>query len=386
MKHGRFSYDKRHMRGASVIGYALLVGLIGVVALTAISGTGDSVNELFTDVTTKIEDEVPDIGDPCSLPGAPRISSGTSITAYLEQTVPYGETCTGETRTCNNGVLTGSYPYGSCSPDSPPGSFAFSSCGQTHRYGPAQGDCDSAYASTSLDAVVTVDGTGIQSFTLPATGTWRITAVGAEGGDGQTSAVLGGRGASVTAEFSLSAGDVVRIAVGQMGQDGGDAGGGGGGGSYVALADNTPLIVAGGGGGGAHLDAGLHADPTVLADISDNGGAQGTNPLFGGAGFTAGPPSGNAQPFLNGATGASGNDGVNQSQGGFGGGGWGTNDVDGIGEDRGGGGGGYRGGDGRFLTSGGGGLSFVHPMLGTLTASQAGVGGGNGSVILTFIP
>lgn len=44
------------------------------------------------------------------------IASGSSVTAYQSATVPAGQTCTSETRTCNDGTLYGdpSYQYSSC--------------------------------------------------------------------------------------------------------------------------------------------------------------------------------------------------------------------------------------------------------------------------------
>ncbi len=58
----------------------------------------------------------------CS-PGAPAscsfngqsIAHGQSVTGFLSSTVSYGSSCSSETRTCNNGTLTGSYNYSSCS-------------------------------------------------------------------------------------------------------------------------------------------------------------------------------------------------------------------------------------------------------------------------------
>ncbi|GAB5387489.1 MAG: hypothetical protein Alpg2KO_04570 [Alphaproteobacteria bacterium] len=377
--------SRRFSRGVSLVGYALLLGLIAIFALVTVQTTGSNVKGLFEEVSTVIEDEVPGVGEACPLPWGGTLSSGRSATAFAIDTVAFGEVCPSEQRLCTNGTLSGSLTYQSCSPEDPPGSFAFTTCGLDYRLGPEQADCDTAYQGGTLEGQVTVSA-GYQTFTIPAAGTWVIRAVGAQGGDGQTTSVLGGRGAMVEGEFTLALGDVLRLVVGQRGMNGGDAGGGGGGGSYVALSDNTPLVVAGGGGGGAHQDAGLNADPATLADISDNGGAQGTNVMFGGAGFTAGPSGGNAQSFLAGARGATGSETGSQIQGGFGGGGWGTDDRDGIGEDRGGGGGGYRGGDGRFLNSGGGGLSFVNTDLGSVTDRATGAGSGNGSVTLTFVP
>ena len=39
---------------------------------------------------------------------------GASVTAYQTSSVAYGSTCTSQSRTCNNGSLSGSFAYGSC--------------------------------------------------------------------------------------------------------------------------------------------------------------------------------------------------------------------------------------------------------------------------------
>ncbi|MGZ3689938.1 MAG: hypothetical protein ACXVAX_00455 [Pseudobdellovibrio sp.] len=45
------------------------------------------------------------------------IADGQSVTAYTNSSVPYGDTCASEVRTCTNGVLSGSNQYGSCNVD-----------------------------------------------------------------------------------------------------------------------------------------------------------------------------------------------------------------------------------------------------------------------------
>ncbi len=47
------------------------------------------------------------------------IAHGTSVTAYLASSVAYGATCSSQTRTCNNGVLSGTYGFASCSAGNP---------------------------------------------------------------------------------------------------------------------------------------------------------------------------------------------------------------------------------------------------------------------------
>jgi hypothetical protein len=55
----------------------------------------------------------------CSFNGTP-VNHGDSITAYQTSSVPYGNTCVSQQRTCNAGTLSGSYAFSSCSVD--PGS------------------------------------------------------------------------------------------------------------------------------------------------------------------------------------------------------------------------------------------------------------------------
>ena len=47
------------------------------------------------------------------------ITHGSSVTGYQSATVPYGSTCTSQTRTCSDGTLSGSYTYASCSVNPP---------------------------------------------------------------------------------------------------------------------------------------------------------------------------------------------------------------------------------------------------------------------------
>lgn len=56
----------------------------------------------------------PEAAKTCEFNGA-TIADGASVTGYATGTVPYGETCKSETRTCSNGVLSGSNTFASCS-------------------------------------------------------------------------------------------------------------------------------------------------------------------------------------------------------------------------------------------------------------------------------
>lgn len=50
----------------------------------------------------------------CALPWGGTIAHGSGVTAYQSGSVPCGSSCASQTRTCNNGVLSGSYTNQSC--------------------------------------------------------------------------------------------------------------------------------------------------------------------------------------------------------------------------------------------------------------------------------
>jgi PEP-CTERM motif-containing protein len=236
------------------------------------------------------------------------------------------------------------------------------------------------------------------TFTVPTTDTYQILAFGAQGGsgsfgDGFPVVSPGGQGAEIGGDFSLTAGEVLQIAVGGAGSDGGFNGGGGGGGSFVAGPGNTPLVIAGGGGGAGAVpsffpapggpgltgpDGGSGDNPFANGGSNGNGGGGGCfiHPGGGGGGgfFSAGGDScvpgggigGGAFPDLTGGP----------FGGGFGGGG---------GDNGGGGGGGYSGGGGGAggntgTGPGGGGGSFDAGIDQILVADFRT---GSGEVVIT---
>lgn len=276
-----------------------------------------------------------------------------------------------------------------------PYTHVFTNCGQLGNTGPSQSLCNTAYGS----GVVTVTG-GIQYWTVPYTGTYRITAKGAQGAPVTSS--TGGLGASMSGDFLLNAGEVLKILVGQQGEHSVSRlylSSPGGGGSFVVNNTNGQiLIVAGGGGGtGNERPALANATTSTTANASStsgtggsggNGGTSGTGSAGAGGGYyTDGTESGNSggYAFVNGGNGGVVNATYAPMGGGFGGGG---SPISG-GNSRYGGGGGYSGGGGSASLSGattglwGGGGGSVNN--GSNQLNQGGVNQGQGEVIITRI-
>ncbi len=231
---------------------------------------------------------------------------------------------------------------------------------------------------------------GIQLWTVPADGDYRIQVYGAGGGAGEQTGGIGS-GARITGTFSLTEGHIIKILVGQKGGDGGTTsnyGGGGGGGSYVTTNANSALIVAGG-GNGASWGSFTVANPSGLGNNNNvaggtNGGVyvSGSGRAGGGGGLNGnglGPYSdAGGLSFTNGATG-----GVNSQTGGIGGFGGGGGSLY-----EGGGGGGYSGGTPldknqyNTVRNNYGAGSF---NSGTSQSNFTGGNVGNGSVTITLL-
>lgn len=272
-------------------------------------------------------------------------------------------------------------------------SYTFTNAGASGNLGPTQGQINVAYLSTNLNGSVTIVSPGIQEWVVPATGQYAIDAYG---GQGYGASGNGGRGAHMRGEFLLTAGQVLRILVGQQGELPAsvsyNAQYGGGGGSFVTDNANNPLVVAGGGGGNWSSGFSLISDAPVTT-AGNSGGGTGSTFGAGGTGGSGGGTSSSADggagfngngmgtaggiAFLNGGNGGYTTSGI----GGFGGGG-GTSSFN---NRRGGGGGGYSGGGGaEGVTTGfpeaGGGGSF---NAGTNQINTAGVNLGHGKVVIT---
>ncbi len=244
--------------------------------------------------------------------------------------------------------------------------------------------CLSALLSSSLLAD-TLNFTGnAQQYTISATGIYSITLAGAQGAG--ASGYLGGLGALIGGDYSLTVGTVLDVYVAGAGDAGSNTGGGAGG-TFLVFDTTKSLLAAAGGGGGA----GYHANGQAGQTTTAGGNAPGSATTGGknGSGGSGGEAGGGAGFSGNGGDGShadGGDDYANGfgggiapalSDGGYGGGGGG-------GLASGGGGGGYSGGGASPGDGGGGGGSYLDPLF-TNTSLTTGANTGNGYVTIDFI-
>lgn len=230
--------------------------------------------------------------------------------------------------------------------------YTFNNAAATNKNGPTLGQCQTAYAGQPwLAAYFTVSPQGFQQWTVPQSGNYSIEVAGAPGGGkttGPNFRVIAGQGRRISQTIDLNQGDVLVMAIGQIGEQG-QYGGGGGGGTFV-IRSGSVLIAAGGGGGDGYYGDGdqMGKDAQdVLSGNPSNGGTGGTGQGGGGGG------------------GFGGNGGPGQGGGtsGFGGSGYSSNFIGGNGYNNpvngnGGFGGGGGAGGGQAANAGGGGGGF----------------------------
>lgn len=289
--------------------------------------------------------------------------------------------------------------------------YTFTNAGATGPNGPTQAQLNAAYgAGNPLNGQVT-SSNGIQLWTVPVSGTYRITVLGASGGGiGTTNNQRGGRGTSIIGEFELVQGEVIRILVGQMGAHnqygatlGTNSSSSGGGGSFVVRSPyntNASILAIAGGGGGRSANNNASKDASTgtagVGGSTSTGGSGGTNGSGGGArtnGYAAGGAgfSGNGgngtrpaggTSFVNGGAGGGAVCQTVTVPGGFGGGGAahhqqcsGSNSGPGAA-----GGGGYSGGGGGGAGGGGGSFNSGANQSNTLRGVQ-----GHGQVTIELL-
>ena len=278
--------------------------------------------------------------------------------------------------------------------------FTFTNAGATGTTGPtsaaltAADGYNSVYPGVGTAYALTIT-SGIQAWTVPATGLYyfKIAGAGTPTATSSIDTIKQGLGVVMYATGSFTSGDVISILVGQMGTLGGDSREtGGSGGTFIIK--TTPLFIAGGSGGpgyqgnsnlnGQTGTSGGTATVPSPGSVGGSGGNGATSPTAtgscGGAGGgynTSGgigtSVAGVGIAYVLGGTGGDGGASPG-GPGGFGGGA-------GSGNGTGGGGGGYSGGTGGARGSAGnggaGGGSF-----GTVTSAVAS-NTGHGYVIIS---
>ena len=296
----------------------------------------------------------------------------------------------------------------------------FTNCGQTGYTGPTLTMCKDAYTSqpwVANSSFFNMTTQGIQEWTVPATGIYRVEVWGAAGGTHVHSGNTGGQGAVIIGQFNLTKLQIISLLVGQLGKNSVSVSGaapGGGGGTFIwRKQDNNLLIAAGGGAGGSRnnytnrhastSENGQSAEGKSNGGVSGNGGRSNAGGSSywagGGAGWNTNGTGGNNATDYNyvpGSQGAEGgrraleggfggirwNDGNDEGgDGSFGGGGGGGSDTMGTG-----GGGGYSGGGGGNSNpgngSGGGGGSYYRNATNVSTSVS---NTGHGKVVVTRV-
>jgi hypothetical protein len=263
----------------------------------------------------------------------------------------------------------------------------FTSCGRTGRSGPTAAQIASAYSSVSWANQYIKRGEfdGYQDWTVPVSGIYQFEVRGASGFNGGGAGAVG-LGAIVRGRISLTRGETITIAAGQVGESGTNSvyGGSGGGTFVVRKSGNIPLFIAGGGSANTNVSGidrqGKNGELTKrggqgaagTAGGDDGFGGPSTGGVSGGGGGFFGPGADSSYrpnrfgPVFSEPGGGGFNGGLTSANndrpggnGGFGGGGASDGSVFG----QSGGGGGYSGGAGARIASanysGGGGGSFI---------------------------
>ncbi len=234
---------------------------------------------------------------------------------------------------------------------------------------------------------------GIQTFTAPVSGTYQLTAYGAQGGN-SPGRVDGGYGGYATGRVSLIKGQVLYIVVGGMPSDGAAVGGYNGGGNL-----NSKNSNGGPGGGATHIArrtgvlSELSSYKSDILIVAGGGGGSCWSYNTSQQGGAGGGTSGGATGTISGSLNVIASYGANQARGGYvvavNGSGVHPESQQGTfgqgGSGNAGGGGGYYGGGSGLIyhNPGTGGSGYIGGVSGG--AMQNGVRTGNGHAIITFV-
>jgi hypothetical protein len=178
-------------------------------------------------------------------------------------------------------------------------SFTFTPAGATGQQGPTYAQTQSNY-NTGANSWLTntsyfnITTQGIQEWTVPASGTYRIQAAGASGGihAGNYFPAFPGAGATVQADVVLTGGEKIYIVIGQkptsIASEGAN-GSGGGGGTFIyrgasataGIGGGGLILVAGGGGGSGHGSSGSTGGNGVGGSSTNDSNERSAGSTFG---------------------------------------------------------------------------------------------------------
>jgi hypothetical protein len=345
---------------------------------TSITYSITNTNSIEAKIFYEIGDDTPDANNITLAGGASQnviISGLTASTSYILYTQAF--TATGYSLVGNYSETTESAALYAFS------SHTFTAAGITGRTGPTLAQCRAAYTSASWtqnNSFFNMTTQGIQLWTVPANGTYRIEAWGAG-----SNFFSNQKGARMRGDFELNEGEIINILVGQTGDPARTEAGSGG--TFVVRSPYNTLLscilAAGGAGGYWSLDnVGMQGtiNSSGQNSVNSTGGSNGNG--GGNEGVGGSTNGGGGGGFLTDGAGSAGsqsgfafvNNGLASTSGGFGGGG-------GTGSNRVGGGGGYSGGAGGGSGSYSGGGGSIN--RGINQDNSSGVRSGSGLVTIT---
>jgi hypothetical protein len=170
-------------------------------------------------------------------------------------------------------------------------SHTFTSAGMENRYGPTISNLQNSYGTTGSTAWVgatspaylTVPYQGVQEWTVPISGTYRITMAGARGGTAVSNR-LGGNGRKLRFDVTLQGNEKLSLLIGQSTSATTTSNAGGGGGTFIIKSDGT-IIAAAGGGGGASANNPSNGRQNAPARSSNGAGNKGEDGNGNGGGL-----------------------------------------------------------------------------------------------------
>jgi uncharacterized coiled-coil protein SlyX len=190
--------------------------------------------------------------------------------------------------------------------------FTFTNAGATGRYGPTLYQLRTAYSPTWTDYTSNLNVTyqGIQEWTVPSSGTYRITMAGARGGTANNTK-LGGDGRKLRFDVTLTKNEKLSLLIGVSSITTSSSNGGGGGGTFIVKSDGTILAAAGGGGGASGNNPSSNGRQHAPARSSNGAGNKGEGVAGGLGGINGGGGHGGGESSAPSGSNSSPADGTN---------------------------------------------------------------------------